>query len=338
VLSRARIYKEGYRTVQPNSIAKCWVGIDVSKAWIDVVVLVEEQKAEQLRCERSETELAQLAQRLLPYCPQGVVLEATGGLERPVIAALVAAGLKVMRINPKRVRDFARAHGLLAKTDILDANALGLFGSRMQPPLRAWPDQERQQLVDWMARQQQLMLHRAAERTRLQQATETKLKKSVQRVIDFLGEELDRVEKEMDAIVAKSEVWKQQEALLRTAPGVGPKVSRGLLAQLPELGQANRREITALVGLAPFAADSGQWRGKRRIQGGRGAVRTLLYLASWTAVRVPGDLKEFYVRLVGAGKPKQVALIAVARKLLIALNEMMRSNTPWRTQQNQISA
>jgi len=296
------------------------VGIDVSKDWIDVVVLIKEQKAEQLRCERSAKELAQLAERLLPYCPEGVVLEATGGL-------------KVMRINPKRVRDFARAQGLLAKTDALDAGVLALFGSRMQPPLRAWPEPERQRLVAWIARQQQLTLQRAAERTRLQQATEGRLQKSVQRVIDFLGKELDRLEKEMDAVVAKSEAWKAQEAVLRTAPGVGAKVSRGLLAQLPELGHANRHEIAALVGLAPFAQDSGHWRGKRRIQGGRGAVRTLLYLASWTAVRIPGTLKEFYLRLVASGKAKQVALIAVARKLLVALNEMIRSNTPWRSQQ-----
>jgi transposase len=133
----------------------------------------------------------------------------------------------------------------------------------------------------------------------------------------------------MAVLLEKSEIWKQQETLLRTAPGVGAKVSRGLLAQLPELGHANRHEIASLAGLAPFAADSGHWRGKRRIQGGRGAVRTLLYLASWTAVRLPGRLQQFYLRLLAAGKPKQVALIAVARKLLVALNEMMRLHTPW---------
>jgi transposase len=267
-----------------------------------------------------------------------VVLEATGGLEGKVIAALVAAGLKVMRINPKRVRDFARAQGLLAKTDVLDAGMLALFGSRMQPVLRAWPDPQRQQMVAWLARQQQLTLQRATERTRLHQAEAPKLKKSVQRVIDFFSKELGRLEKEIDAVVAKSEVWQQQESVLRTAPGVGPKVSRALLAQLPELGHANRHQIAALVGLAPFAQDSGHWRGKRRIHGGRGAVRALLYLASWTAVRVPGTLKEFYLRLVAAGKGKQVALIAVARKLLIALNEMLRSNTPWRSRPEQIPA
>lgn len=338
VLSRARIYKDGYLTVQPNSNAKCWVGIDVSKEWVDVVVLVDERKAEQFRCERSAEALAQLAERLLPYGPQGVVLEATGGLEGAVITALAAAGLKVMRIHPKRVRDFARAQGLLAKTDALDAYALALFGSRMQPPLRAWPEPERQQLAAWVARQQQLIVARAGERTRLQQSTEPQLRKSVERVIAFLGKELALLEQQLAAWVAQSETWKAQEALLRTAPGVGPKTAMRLLAQLPELGRVNRREIAALVGLAPFACDSGKWRGKRRIRGGRGGVRALLYLASWTVIRTPGSLQEFYRRLVAAGKPKQVALIAIARKLLLALNEMMRTNQPWRVAKIAISA
>jgi transposase len=328
----------GIPTVQPNSNAKCWVGIDVSKEWVDVVVLVEEHRAETLRCERSAAALAQLAQRLLPYGPQGVVLEATGGLEGAVITSLAAAGLKVMRLNPKRVRDFARAHGLLAKTDAIDAYALALFGTRMQPPLRAWPEAEQVQLAAWVARQQQITLERAGERTRLKQTTEPELRKSVERVIAFLGKELARLDKQLGAWVAQSEIWKAQEALLRTAPGVGPKTALRLMAQLPELGHVNRRQIASLVGLAPFAADSGKWRGKRRIRGGRGGVRSILYLATWTSVRAEGSLRRFYLRLVAAGKPKQLALIAVARKLLLALNEMMRSNQPWRAANNPIPA
>lgn len=329
-MSRARIYKDGNPTVQPNSNARCWVGIDVSQNWVDVVVLVEEQKAEQLRCDRAVEALTQLAQKLVPYGPQGVVLEATGGLESLVITTLVARGLKVMRMNPKRVRDFARAQGLLAKTDVLDAYALAMFGARMQPPLRAWPEAERRQLAAWVARQQQLIVARASERTRLQQTTEPQLRKSVERIIAFLGKELALLEKQLAAWVAQSEIWKAQEALLRTAPGVGPKTALRLLAQLPELGRLNRRQIAALVGLAPFACDSGKWHGKRRIRGGRGGVRAILYLASWTVIRTKGSLQEFYLRLVAAGKPKQVALIAIARKLLLALNEMMRTNQPWR--------
>jgi len=337
-MSRARIYKEGTLTVQPNSSAKSWVGIDVSQDWIDVVVLVEEQAAAKLRCARSSAALAELAQTLLPYAPQGVVLEATGGLEVAVITALAAVGLPVMRMNPKRVRDFARAHGLLAKTDTLDAYVLALFGARMQPPLRAWPEAERQQLAAWVTRQQQLTLQRAAERTRLHQTTESGLKQSLQRVIAFLGKELARLDKQLARWMETSEAWKQQDTLLRTVPGVGPKTSRQLLAQLPELGQLNRREIAALAGLAPVACDSGHWRGRRRIQGGRGTIRAALYLASWTAIRLPGSLRQFYQRLVGAGKPKQVALIAVARKLLLILNEMVRTNQPWRPQNTTIPA
>jgi transposase len=337
-VSRARIYKDGYPTVQSDSNAECWVGIDVSKDWIDVVVLVKENRAEQFRCDRTPEPLAGLAQKLLPYGPQGIVLEATGGLESAVIAALAGAGLAVMRMNPKRVRDFAGAHGLLAKTDALDAYALALFGARMRPELRAWPEAERQQLAAWVAREQQLIIERAIERTRLQQASEPALRKSVERVIAFLGKEIERLGKQLAAWVAASETWSEQAALLRTAPGVGEKTALRLLAQLPELGQVNRRQIAALVGVAPFASDSGKWRGRRSIRGGRAGVRAALYLASWTAIRVEGTLKTFYRRLVSAGKPKQVALIAVARKLLLALNEMMRAGLPWRSANAAISA
>jgi transposase len=316
--------------MHPNSIAKYWVGIDVSQDWLDVVVFLDERIVEQFRCARTAEALAELARKLVPYGPQGIVLEASGGFETAVITALAAAGLPVMRINPKRVRDFARAHGLLAKTDALDAYALALFGARMQPPLRAWPEAERLQLAAWVARQQQLTQLRADERKRLHQAGEPELRNSVERVIALLGKELARVEAQLTAWIHASELWKEQETLLRTAPGVGPKTARVLLAQLPELGQLNRREIASLAGLAPFAADSGHWRGKRRIRGGRSTVRAALYLASWSSVRVPGFLKDFYQRLVAAGKPKQVALIAVARKLLLTLNEMMRSSQPWR--------
>lgn len=249
----------------------------------------------------------------------------------PVIAALTAAGLIVMRMNPKRVRDFARAQGLLAKTDALDAHVLALFGARMQPPARVWPEAERQQLARGVVRLQQLTVERATERTRWHQATEPLLKKSVERVIAFFSKEIVRLEKQLAEWVGQSETWKVQAALLRTAPGIGPKTALCLLAQLPELGRVNRQEIAALVGVAPFADDSGNWRGKRRIQGGRSSLRALLYLASWRAVRVPGTLRDFYLRLVAAGKPKQVALIAVVRKLVVALNEMTKSNTPWRT-------
>lgn len=301
----------------------------MSQDWVDVVVLIEEQKVEQCRVDRSEEALRSLARKLLSYGPQAVVLEATGGLERRVVSALAAAGLPVVRMNPKRVRDFARAHGLLAKTDALDAYALALFGARMQPALRDWPEAERLQLAAWVARQQQLTEQRASERTRLRQSEEAGLRRSVERVIAFLGKELARIDQQITVWLEKSAVWSEQETLLRTAPGVGPKTARVLLAQLPELGQLNRREIASLAGLAPVAADSGKWRGRRRIQGGRSGVRWILYLASWTAVRRAGRFQNTYRRMVESGKPRQAALIAVARKLLVVLNEMMRHQQPW---------
>ena len=328
--SRARIYKEGYLTVPSKNIAECWVGIDVSKDWVDVIVLLEEKKAEQFRSDRTGPALADLAKKLRPYDPQGIGWEATGGLELPVIVALTAAGLKVMRMNPKRVRDFANGMGFLAKTDALDARVLALFGARARPPYRAFPAAECQQLAAILAQVQQLTVERAADRTRLHQTTEPSVKKSVERMIAYFGKEIALLEKQMAAVVAKSKTWKAQEVLMRTAPGVGPKTALVLMVQFPELGQVNRGEIAALAGLAPFAVDSGYDQGKRHIRGGRAGIRSALYLASWTAIRVPGTLREFYLRLVAAGKPKQVALIAVARKLLIALNEMVRTNTPWR--------
>ena len=324
--------------MQTESNAKCWVGIDVSQKWVDIEVGVDEQAVEQFRCDRTVEALTELAQRLLPYRPQGVVLEATGGLEECVIAALAVVDLRVMRMNPKRVRDFARAHGMLAKTDVLDAHILALFGARMRPEWRGPLQPERQKLAAFVARLQQITLQRAGDRTRLKQTTEAELRSSIQRCIAFLGTELARVEKQVTAWIAKSATWKPQEALLRSVPGVGPKTARVLLAKMPELGHLNRREIAALAGLAPFASDSGQWRGKRHIQGGRSSVRAALYLATWTAIRLPGSSREFYQRLVASGKPKQVALIAVARKLLLVLNEMMRTGKPWRSANQPVSA
>jgi transposase len=314
------------------------VGIDVSQDWVDVVVLIEEQKVEQRRADRSEAALRSLARKLLSYGPRAVVLEATGGLERRVVSVLASAGLPVVRMNPKRVRDFARAHGLLAKTDALDAYALALFGARMQPALRQWPEAERLQLAAWVARQQQLTEQRAIERTRLRRCEEAALRRSVERVIAFLGKELARIDQQITGWLEKSAVWSEQETLLRTAPGVGPKTARVLLAQLPELGQLNRREIASLAGLAPVAADSGKWRGRRRIQGGRSGVRSILYLASWAAVRRAGRFQDTYRRMVEGGKPRQTALIAIARKLLVALNEMMRHHQPWRSAESQLPA
>lgn len=316
--------------MQPKSNVSCWVGIDVSKQWVDVAVLVEEQRIEQRRFLRSPSALEEMAEQLVSYGPQAVVLEATGGLEQRVVVALLKAGLEVRRMNPKRVRDFARAEGLLAKTDAIDAYALALFGARMRPAAREWPEPERQRLSAWVRREQQIVGERARERVRLGQSEDPELRTSIRRIITYFTRELERLDRELAKWLVSCEWFEPQEALLRTAPGVGPKTARVLLAELPELGKLNRREIAALAGLAPFSCDSGQFRGKRRIRGGRAGVRAALYVASWTAIRISAELRAFYRRLVAAGKPKQLALIAVARKLLLALNEMMRTQHPWR--------
>jgi transposase len=315
-----------------NAKSVNWVGVDVSKLHVDAAVLCGEQKGATFQVARTEKELQQLAKKLLHYGPQGVVLEATGGYEALVIQVLEAAGLTVIRMNPKRVRDFARAEGILAKTDALDAYVLARFGARMQPVARPGPSAERQQLAAWVARERQLTRMVVMEKTRLHQAEADRLlTKSIQRIITLLEKEMARLSEQMEAWLAASETWKAQEALLLTAPGIGPKVARVLLAQLPELGQCNRGEIAALAGVAPMACDSGQSNAKRHIEGGRGTVRSMLYLASLAIIRGKGRLADFYHRLVAAGKPKKLALIAVARKLLLALNQMLRTNSPWRT-------
>jgi transposase len=306
------------------------VGIDVAQQWVDVAVWQDEQKIQLGRWSREAAGLTELAQRVASFSPKLVVLEATGGLELRVMAALAGAGLAVCRVNPKWVRDFAKAKGLLAKTDRIDAYVLALYGARMRPEVRPLPGAEQQELAELVARAEQLVAQRATERARLSRVENQRVRDSIQRHITFFGKELEKVEKLLTAFIQQSPLWKEREALLRTAPGVGPKTARVLLAQLPELGQANRREIAGLAGLAPFADDSGKWSGRRHIKGGRNAVRSALYLATWTVIRTEGRLRTFYQRLLAAGKPKQLALIAVARKLLIALNEVMRHRTPWR--------
>jgi transposase len=315
-----------------NPKAAPWVGVDVSKLQIDAAVVCGEQKAATFKVARTEKELKSLAKKLLSYGPQGVVLEATGGYEALVIQVFEAAGLRVIRMNPQRVRAFAQAEGIRAKTDALDAYVLARFGQRMQPVARAGTEAERRQLATWVARESQVTRMLAVEKTRLQQVEGDRfLQKSIRRAITFLEKELAQLAQQLEAGLAKSETWKAQEALLLSAPGVGAKVARVLFVRLPELGRANRGEITALAGLAPFARDSGKWTGKRCIEGGRGRVRCMLYLASLTVIRGKNPLALFYQRLVAAGKPKKLALIAVTRKLLLALNEMIRTNSPWRT-------
>jgi transposase len=314
----------------PSDSNAVWAGIDVSQKWIDVAVVRDSVVLDQWRGARSVEGLKQAAQRLQQWMVGGVIVEPTGGLEIAVGAALAAVGIAALRVNAKRVRDFARAHGVLAKTDAIDARVLALFGERMRPEPRAWLDADRQLLADWIARQRQLVDLRTSERNRLRRAEGAAVRQSIQRTLRFFAAELKRVEAELaEWWDQQGSAWRESEARLRTLPGIGPKTARVLLAHLPELGCANRREIAALAGLAPFACDSGQWRGQRHIRGGRAVVRSALYLASWTAVRRAGTFRAIYENLVARGKPRQLALIAVARRMLLVLNELIRTGRDW---------
>ena len=304
------------------------VGIDVSKPYVDFFVL--NSKADRSgRRPRRVRELIALAAELATLEPQLVVLEATGGLETAVWAALEAAGLRVAVVNPKRVRDFARSLGLLAKTDRLDARVLALFGERLRPAATRLPSRQLRDLRELLRHLDALVGLRAQQRTRKWQLQGAAVLASAERVIASLSQEIALLEQQVEQALREQPAACQRATQLRTAPGIGPKTCWALLADLPELGQLSARQAAALAGLAPLARDSGQFRGRRRIAGGRPRVRKALYLAARAAVRCDPHLAAFRARLLAVGKPKQVALIAVARKLLVALNAMIRDDRPW---------
>ena len=304
------------------------VGIDVSKPYVDFFVLNSKANRSGRRPRRVR-ELIALAAELATFEPQLVVLEATGGLETAVWAALEAAGLRVAVVNPKRVRDFARSLGLLAKTDRLDARVLALFGERLRPAATRLPSRQLRDLRELLRHLDALVGLRAQQRTRKWQLQGAAVLASAERVIASLSQEIALLEQQVEQALREQPAACQRATQLRTAPGIGPKTSWALLADLPELGQLSARQAAALAGLAPLARDSGQFRGRRRIAAGRPRVRKALYLAARAAVRCDPHLAAFRARLLAAGKPKQVALIAVARKLLVALNAMIRDDRPW---------
>ena len=308
-------------TAAPRSI-----GIDVAKAHLDVAV---RPTGERWRTEHSEAGLAELVSRLHALAPTRVVLEATGGLELPAVAALAAVGLPVVVVNPRQVRDFAKAIGQLAKTDTLDAQLLARFAEVVQPTPRPLPDAETQALAALLARRRQVVAMLTAEQQRLGSARPP-VRERIQAHIAWLGEELSALDAEVRGAVQASALWREREELLRSAPGIGPVVAATLLAQLPELGALDRKQIAALVGVAPISRDSGKLRGKRVVWGGRGGVRAALYMATLVAARHNPVIRAFYQRLLAAGKPKKVALTACMHKLLIILNAMLRHRTPWR--------
>ena len=304
-----------------------YVGLDVAKANVDVAV---RPSGECWSVPNTEGGVEDLVARLRPMTPALVVCEATGGFERPAIAALAAAGLPVVVANPRQVRDFARATGQLAKTDRLDAGILALFAERVRPTPRPLPDAAAQLLDAVLTRRRQLLEMLTAEKNRLGFAPKP-LHRGIQSHIRWLERQLDDVTAELAALIEASPVWRAKDDLLQSVPGVGPIVSCTLLGELPELGTLSHKQIAALAGVAPLARDSGTLRGKRMVWGGRASVRTVLFLAALCGRRWNPALKSFYERLIAAGKPKKVALIACARKLLTILNAMVRNNTRWMT-------
>jgi transposase len=305
------------------------VGIDVSKGTLDVQVRPTDARWTVANDDRG---IRALVAQLQTTAPAQIVIEATGGYELAVVGALAAAGLPVIVVNPRAVRDFARATGQLAKTDQLDAGILARFAEQVQPEIRPLADAEQQELDALLTRRRQLIEMLTAEKNRLQQvfvARGSRVKKSLTAHIAYLTRELGRAETDLAALVRQSPIWRERDDLLQSAPGVGPVLSLTILAALPELGRLDRKAIAALVGVAPLNRDSGLFRGKRMIHGGRAPVRTALYMGALVATRHNPVIKAFYQRLLAAGKPKKVALTACMRKLLIILNAMVRQQAPW---------
>jgi len=302
-----------------------YVGIDVSKALLVVGVLPSGDGWEVTNDTKG---LTSLTKRLEPLAAKLIVLEATGGFEVPVAAALARAGLPVVVVNPRQVRDFARATGQLAKTDRIDSHVLALFAQRVQPAVRPLPDEVSRAFDALLTRRRQLVAMLTVEKNRLTLAA-APLRSAISGHVHWLERELDDADQELNRTIRQSPVWRAKDDLLRSAPGVGRITSYTLLADLPELGRLNRKQIAKLVGVAPHAADSGTLRHKRLIWGGRSSVRQVLYMATLTAIRFNPAIQLVYRRLVRAGKPPKLAIVACMRKLLTILNAMARANAPW---------
>jgi transposase len=302
-----------------------FVGIDVSKARLDVAI----RPTGRFGTSNDDTGCAEVLTQMRAVAPALVVLEATGGLELLLTGLLAAAGLPVVIVNPRQVRDFAKATGRLAKTDALDAETLAHFAEVMRPALRPLPDEQTQQLAAIVTRRRQLIDMLTAEKNRLGSAR-TPVRKRVQVHIRWLEREIHDTDEHLAEAIRKSPIWREKEELLRSTPGVGPVMTTTLLANLPELGTLSGKQIAALAGVAPLNRDSGAWRGRRTVWGGRAEIRATLYMATLVATRCNPVIRAFYQRLCAAGKAKKVALIACMRKLLLILNAMLKQRTPWR--------
>lgn len=303
-----------------------FIGIDVSKATLDIYARPGGQRWQVNNDANGRKELVAAVQALQPTL---IVLEATGGLELPVATELSAAGVAVAIVNPRQVRDFAKALGRLAKTDGIDSEVLALFGDKLRPEARPLKNEQQRALSALLSRRRQLVEMCSAEKNRLSTATDPSVCKDLKAHIRWLEKRLNDVDSDLDQMIRRSPVWKAKEDLLRGFKGVGPTVARTLTAELPELGTLNRKQIAALAGLAPFNRDSGTLRGHRCIFGGRAAVRSALYMGALSAIRYNPVIRALYERLIQAGKPPKVALTACMRKMLTILNAMVREGSPW---------
>jgi transposase len=315
--------------LNPTTQEVHYAGIDISKGHLDVFV---RPAGEHFGVPNDHAGIGSLVCRLLEgACPALVVLEATGGFERPVAAALAAAGLAVAVVNPRQARDFARATGRLAKTDRIDAEVLAHFAEAVHPTPRPVPDEEARALGEILARRRQIVGMLTAEKNRLGAATTRPVRRRIEAHVRWLEKELSRTDRDLEEVIEESPSWRENEELLRGVPGVGPVLARTLLAELPELGGLCGKRLAALVGVAPLNRDSGAFRGRRAVWGGRSGVRAALYMGALVATRYNPQIKEFYERLLAAGKPKKVALVACMRKLLLILNAVLKHRTPWRS-------
>ena len=305
-----------------------FIGIDVSKKQLDVAVRPD---GKSWSTGYGEEEVNSLAKRLLDLAPTLIVLEATGGLETKLVSALAVVGLPVVVVNPRQMRDFAKATGKLAKTDAIDADVIAHFGEAIRPKVRPLKDEQTQLLTDLLARRRQLVEMLAAEKKRLQQSTKN-VQKSIQQHIQWLEKRIKDMDGDLQKLIKETPIWAKRDKILQSTPGVGSVLSIALLGLVPELGLLNRGKIAALVGVAPFNCDSGEHKGKRKIWGGRASVRSVLYMAALSSVRHNPVIKKYYNRLIAAGKPFKVAITACMRKLLVILNSMVKSQTVWRAE------
>lgn len=302
-----------------------FAGVDVSKARLDVA---STGASEAWSVSNTSKGIEELVEGLRDIGPELVVMEATGGFEVHAAAALAAAEIPIVVANPRQVRDFAKSTGQLAKTDAIDAHILALFAERVRPQVRPLPDEDARALDAIVARRRQVIAMITAEKNRLGFAVPA-VKKSIEEHIRWLERQLERVDSDLDHRIRKSPVWKAKHNLLRDVPGVGPNLARTLIAELPELGRLSNKQIAALVGVAPLARDSGLFRGKRMIWGGRATVRSALYMSILSATKWNPVIRVFYLRLRAQGKPPKVAMVACMRKLLTILNAMVRDNRQW---------